>query len=115
MKLGPISEWVTAIAEILAVCVALFLPLLNTHHENKKRQIKFKFTVRRLTSEALKGHSEAIRELKSFVNIGFFICDNDKDTEILVTAAKISSILSNNEQLSPEQTAQVKQLIANLN
>ena len=29
MSIGPLSEWVTAFAEIAAVCIALFLPVYD--------------------------------------------------------------------------------------
>lgn len=37
MSIGPLSEWVTAAAEIAAVCVALFLPVYDKNRKNVKR------------------------------------------------------------------------------
>ncbi|WP_179853799.1 hypothetical protein [Lactobacillus apis] len=39
MEIGPLSEWVTAIAEIAAVCVALFLPVYDKKREKRKELV----------------------------------------------------------------------------
>lgn len=36
MDWGPISEWAAAVAELLAVSVALFLPYYTEHRKEKK-------------------------------------------------------------------------------
>jgi hypothetical protein len=37
MDWGPISEWAAAVAELLAVSVALFLPYYTEHRKEKKK------------------------------------------------------------------------------
>lgn len=66
MEIRPLSEWVTAIAEISAVCVALFLPLLNARHEKRKREIKFKITAKRLIRDAITGNRSAQKKINTF-------------------------------------------------
>lgn len=37
INIGPLSEWVTAFAEIAAVSAALFLPVYDKKQEKRKR------------------------------------------------------------------------------
>jgi len=37
ISIGPLSEWVTAFAEITAICVALFLPVYDKKQEKRKK------------------------------------------------------------------------------
>ena len=39
MSIGPLSEWVTAAAEIAAICVALFCLFMTKNRKNVKRHV----------------------------------------------------------------------------
>lgn len=50
---GPLSEWVTAFAEIAAVSVALFLPVYDKKQEKRKRTRNLKAIFRYLIKKSL--------------------------------------------------------------
>ena len=63
MSIGPLSEWVTAAAEIAAVCVALFLPVYDKKQEKRKKTRNMKAIFRFLMRKALDEKDTSILNL----------------------------------------------------
>lgn len=94
MNIGPLSEWVTALAEIIAVCVALFLPMITQSRERHRREIKFRRMITKLTNRTLAGDDGARRELASFLRISLYIVQSSNEDDIIDIGSRINDILS---------------------
>lgn len=113
MEIGPLSEWVAAVAELLAVCVALFLPYINNLRASKRRQAKFRKTIATLAQGALHHDEMAQKQLQRFVMTAFFISSNLKEQDIVETGMQIDTLLQH-QPLNDAQTAQLINLIDSL-
>ncbi|MCO6544201.1 MAG: hypothetical protein J6584_09595 [Lactobacillus sp.] len=90
MEIGPISEWVTAIAEVLAVVVALFLPYYEEQRKKRLRNRNLKLLLKRLTEDAMKKRdSEKLKNLESFLKLGYWIDYDGNDEAIYMIANQI--------------------------
>ncbi|AEV95747.1 hypothetical protein [Pediococcus claussenii] len=113
MNIGPLSEWVTAIAETIAVCVALFLPMITQSRERHRREIKFKRMITKLTNETLAGDDEARQELASFLRISLYIVQSSKEDDIMDIGSRINDILSK-PNLEPTDKKHIQELLTQL-
>ncbi len=112
MLIGPLSEWVSAIAEILAVCVALFLPYLTAYRASKSRRKKFVTSIAHLTGEALDGNDRSRKELSSFLNVGFLISNNDKEQDVIRTGMQILNLLD--EPITDTNKSEIHRLLSGM-
>lgn len=103
MELGPISEWVTAVAEIAAVCVALFLPVYDKKKEKNKRTRNMKAIFGYLIKKALDEHDTS--NLESYFKIGYLIIDSDDDKQVYSMVQHAIEILKN-EDIPQDKKAQ---------
>ncbi len=95
MAIGPLSEWVTAAAEIAAVCVALFLPVYDKKKEKKKRTRNMKAIFGYLIKKALDENDTS--NLESYFKIGYLIIDSDDDKQVYTMVQHAIEILKNPE------------------
>lgn len=110
MEIGPLSEWVTAVAEILAVCTALFLPYLNQARSARRRQRKFNRTITHLTEAILTGDNDAKRQLEMFLNVSFLSSTSAKEEDSIQVGFEILPLLSD----KTANQAQINQLLDQL-
>lgn len=108
MEIGPLSEWVTAVAEILAVSVALFMPHFSDRKKNRLKNLKFKKIIRSYTNQAIKGNLDAIKELDTFLKIAFIMANTQDDQVILAIGQEISGLLKE------EKNEEVRNLLKEL-
>ncbi|MDG4984175.1 hypothetical protein OGZ51_08460 [Lactococcus lactis] len=94
MEIGPLSEWITAIAEVGAVSIALFLPYFNANKEKKLKSRNLRLGIKRLTKQALMSDEEAIRKLDLFLTISFMNNSNPNDEEVFNIGREILDILN---------------------
>ncbi len=95
MNIGPLSEWVTAFAEIAAVCVALFLPVYDKKQEKRKRTRNLKAIFRYLIKKSL--DEENTSNLESYFKISYLILDSNDDKQVYSMVQHAIEILKNNE------------------
>lgn len=95
MEIGPLSEWVTAFAEIAAVSVALFLPVYDKRQERRKRTRSTKIIFRYLIKKALEENDTT--DLESYFKIDYLLIDNDNDKQIYSIVQQAIDILKNSE------------------
>lgn len=95
MELGPISEWVTAVAEIAAVCVALFLPVYDKKRERNKKTRNMRVIFSYLIKKALEEHDTS--NLESYFKIAYLIIDSDGDKQIYSMVQHAIEILKNED------------------
>lgn len=95
MELGPISEWVTAVAEIAAVCVALFLPVYDKKKEKSRKTRNMKAIFGFLIKKALDEHDTS--NLESYFKIDYLIVDSDDDKQIYSMVQHAIEILKNED------------------
>lgn len=111
MQIGPLSEWVSAVAEFVSIAVALFLPYLNAHRESVKRAKKFEITIKKFAKEAMNGDEKALQHLKGFVNIGFLASGSDREMNAIITGQEIAVILENHP-LTDAQIQEINHLLS---
>jgi hypothetical protein len=97
MEIGPLSEWITAIAEVGAVSIALFLPYFNANKEKKIKSRNLKLGIKRLAKQAIEGNDEAVRKLDLFLTISFMNNSNMNDEEVFNIGREILEILKKRE------------------
>ena len=112
MVVGPLSEWVSAFAEILAVCVALFLPYYTAHRASKARQKKFAASIAHLTEVAETGDETARKELTGFFNVRFLISNNSKEQELITTGMEILRLLDS--PITQADKEEINRLLASI-
>ncbi|RHW46502.1 hypothetical protein DS832_05755 [Bombilactobacillus bombi] len=112
MEIGPLSEWVTASAEVAAVIVALFLPYYEEHRKTKLRNRNLKLFLQKLVKDAMR-EPEKINNLESFLKFGYWIDYNSDDEIIFIIGNQIlSELKSNQDNNTTEQ--KVKSLLKQL-
>ncbi|MDF7669152.1 hypothetical protein [Lactobacillus sp. ESL0703] len=100
MELGSISEWVTAFAEIAAVCVALFLPYYEKRQERNKRSRNLRLIFKGFIKDALEENST--KKLESYYKISYLVNDNENDEQVFSLVQQAIKII-NDDQITPEQ------------
>ena len=93
MSIGPLSEWVTAFAEIAAVCVALFLPVYDKKQEKHKKTRNMKAIFTFLIKKALEEKDTS--NLESYFKISYLIIDSNDDKQIYSLLQHAIEILNN--------------------
>lgn len=116
MELGSLAEWVTGLAEIIAVVTALFLPQFQ-----KRGQIKFKrkrtkniilrSTKTLLGTNKLTDDDTTFKTFKAYVSINQLLTTDAKQETLLEMGASIIQILNNGTQLNTDQIQQIDQLV----
>ncbi|MCH4056882.1 hypothetical protein [Lapidilactobacillus gannanensis] len=76
MEIGTLAEWVAGISELLAVIVALFLPMYNAHRQNRKQEeqvLKVSFRIGKRVIQDKADHPEtAMDKLESYQDLRKF-------------------------------------------
>lgn len=88
MEIGPLAEWVAGIAELLAVCVALFLPMYNEHKKLQRKIRNLKGTIHRFGQEALDGDRYALRVLDTYLMISY-LGNTNGNFETLISQGQV--------------------------
>jgi hypothetical protein len=113
MEIGPLSEWVTAFAEIAAVCVALFLPYFDKRHEKRKKTRNMKIMLKTIIKRALNDNDVTV--LESFLKISYLARDDDDDKQILSIAEHAIGVIKDDKLSQEQKNTAVKQIIDYLN
>lgn len=109
MNIGPLSEWVTAFAEIAAVCVALFLPVYDKKQEKRKRTRNLKAIFRYLIKKSL--DEENTSNLESYFKISYLILDSNDDKQVYSMVQHAIEILKNDEISQSKKEQDIDQVI----
>jgi hypothetical protein len=88
MEIGPLAEWVAGIAELLAVCVALFLPMYNEHKKLQRKIRNLKGTIHRFGQEALDGDHYALHVLDTYLMISY-LGNTNGNFETLISQGQV--------------------------
>ncbi|MFC6275377.1 hypothetical protein ACFQET_07600 [Levilactobacillus tangyuanensis] len=112
MELGPLSEWIGALAEFLAVGVALFLPYWTTHRMANQRRTKFKTVILRYGHAALAGDLTATKDLEIFLKVAFLVDTDDHCQSAISTGFAILNELDS--PITPNRQQRVEVLLASL-
>ncbi|WP_056987017.1 hypothetical protein [Secundilactobacillus paracollinoides] len=115
MEWGTISEWVAAISEFLAVCVALFLPYMNERREQKRKLRNLRISIKNMGEEAIAGDKVALRTLDMVLIISFLNSTGAANEKVAVTGRKIIELIkalpAQDSADYPEKIAEVRALI----
>ncbi|MFD1431010.1 hypothetical protein [Lacticaseibacillus mingshuiensis] len=87
MEIGPLSEWVAGIAELLAVCVALFLPYYNERKKLRRKTRNLRVSLVKWGKQALDGDAYALRVLDMYLMISY-MGNMNADFELLVSKGR---------------------------
>lgn len=109
MSIGPLSEWVTALAEIVAVCVALFLPVYDKKQEKRKKTRNMKAIFRFLIKKALEEKDTS--NLESYFKISYLIIDSNDDKQIYSLVQQAIEILNNQNIPEDKKEVNIEQIL----
>ena len=109
MSIGPLSEWVTAAAEIAAVCVALFLPVYDKKQEKRKKTRNMKAIFRFLMRKAL--DEKDTSNLESYFKISYLVIDSNDDKQIYSIVQRAIEILNDKDITQDKKETDVEQLL----
>ena len=109
MSIGPLSERVTAAAEIAAVCVALFLPVYDKKQVKRKKTRNMKAIFRLLIKKALEEKDTS--NLESYFKISFLIIDSNDDKQIYSIVQRAIEILNDEDITQDKKETDVEQLL----
>lgn len=65
MEIGTLAEWVTGISNVVAVCIALFLPLYQQRKEKRAAKLRICRLARDLTNSLVQIHARNPQTLQS--------------------------------------------------
>ena len=109
MSIGPLSEWVTAAAEIAAVCVALFLPVYDKKQEKRKKTHNMKAIFRFLMRKAL--DEKDTSNLESYFKISYLVIDSNDDKQIYSIVQRAIEILNDKDITQDKKETDIEQLL----
>ena len=109
MSIGPLSEWVTAAAEIAAVCVALFLPVYDKKQEKRKKTRNMKAIFRFLIRKAL--DEKDTSNLESYFKISYLVIDSNDDKQVYSIVQHAIEILNNKDIPQDKKETDIEQLL----
>ena len=113
MSIGPLSEWVTAFAEIAAVCIALFLPVYDKKQEKRKKTRNMKAIFKFLIKKALEEKDTS--NLESCFKISYLIIDSNDDKQIYSLLQHAIEILNNQNIPENKKEENIGQVLEYLN
>lgn len=93
MEIGPISEWVAAIAEILAVVVALFLPYYTAYKTKKHQQRNLRLVLQKLVQAAVADEPDSVKTLDIFLKISFLGNSDPANDNLLLVGNQVLALL----------------------
>ena len=122
MQLGTLAEWVTGITNIVAVCVALFLPMYQEEKKKKSAQRRIKMMATDIVNEMLvmlKNNSdEDITKSKAFENFHLLTTISaitDGDAINISILRQIQNLLVEHKNYSMEEMEEkIKQFLLKL-
>ncbi|KRM12590.1 hypothetical protein ABTQ33_00305 [Paucilactobacillus suebicus] len=117
MEWGPISEWVAAISEFLAVCVALFLPYYNERREQKRKLRNLRITIKRMGEQAIEGDRISSKTLDLVLMISFLNTSSSENEDLIMAGRKIIDLIKHLPEDHQDSTyaTQVEQIKALMN
>ena len=107
MSTGPLSEWVTAAAEIAAVCVALFLLVYDKKQEKRKKTRNMKAIFRFLIRKAL--DEKDTSNLESYFKISYLVIDSNDDKQIYSIVQRAIEILNDKDITQDKKETDIEQ------
>jgi len=114
MEIGPLSEWVAAAAEILAVSVALFLPYYNQRQERLHRLKRFKKIVEQSINVISQNNLSGLDDFRSFIKISSLLEVDEQLLAVLQVGDELISMVDRQTTLSAQQINDVLALKASL-
>ncbi|WP_338208766.1 hypothetical protein [Lactiplantibacillus paraxiangfangensis] len=111
MEIGPLSEWVGALAEFIAVAVALFLPYYTARKTRRQRLRRYQHIVdQSLKLAAANQLTEDFRDFQSFVKITLQLDMDDTAVEILEVGQSLVITVNGATTLDTAQLKTVDEL-----
>lgn len=114
MEIGPLSEWVAAAAELLAVGVALFLPYYTARQARKHRQRGLRLLLQHLVQAAVDQEPDSIRSLDLFLKITFLGNNDPNNDQLLLVGNQILDVLRQADLSATDQRQRVTGLLGTL-
>lgn len=111
MEIGPLSEWVGALAEFIAVAVALFLPYYNERKALHRRLHRYRHIVEQSLNAAANNQlTDDYRDFRAFIKITLQLDMDDTAVEILEVGQALIATIGDATELSPSQIESVHDL-----
>lgn len=120
MEMGSLAEWVTGLAETLAVVVALFLPIYKERKRRKRTQKKidhmgYKLAKRVILDKQERGDQElsdlsSFKEFERFSSVISIIEDNEDILEYLQNIEDIVSDLEAGQTHSDQALKKLEEI-----
>lgn len=111
MEIGPLSEWVGALASFTAVAVALFLPYYTARQQTRRRLQRFHHIVSKSLQLAADNQlTSDFSDFKAFIKISLMLETSDTAVAILQVGHALVTIVGDQTTLSPVQIKDVQAL-----
>ncbi|ETY73677.1 hypothetical protein [Lactiplantibacillus fabifermentans] len=111
MEIGPLSEWIAAFAEIIAVIVALFLPYVTARRERGKRLQRFKKIVSQSLNKAEQNQlNQDFDDFRAFIRISSLLETDETLLAVLQVGQEIVNVVGTSQTLTATQIADLKAL-----
>lgn len=111
MEIGPISEWVAAIAEILAVVVALFLPYYTAYKAKKHQQRNLRLVLQKLVQAAVADEPDSVKTLDIFLKISFLGNSDPANDNLLLVGNQVLALLKDSAISDPVKQDRINDLL----
>lgn len=112
MEIGALADWAEAGAELLAVCVALFMPYYTAYKAKKHRQRNLQVVLQRLVQAVLEGQPDSLKTLDIFLKISFLSNEDANNDELLLTGNQVVALYADQTLSAAARQARVIQLMA---
>lgn len=92
LEMGPLADWAEATAELLAVCVALFLPYYTDYQKKKHQRRNLKIVLQELVQAALEQRPDSVKTLDIFIKVSFLGNRDSANDELLMVGSHMVSL-----------------------
>ncbi|MQS74894.1 hypothetical protein FHL06_00595 [Lactobacillus halodurans] len=114
MEMGSLAEWVEGLGELLAVCVALFLPYYQACKKKQEKNQRAKQVIIGTSKTILELNniqkSIEFDELKTFVAVYSVLTTNDATIKIMDLGNEILTIIGDENVLDDSQKSKIRNL-----
>ena len=124
MEIGSLGEWVTGTGELLAVSVALFLPIYKKKQEKKEQKLKVSQMLKSVINVLLKEleidsslnllENKNYKLLTQYLNIYLVLSTDSQVRELLLIGKEIQEIIEADPALPKKNRERIQLLLKKL-
>ncbi|GEP18885.1 hypothetical protein [Pediococcus argentinicus] len=117
MEIGPLSEWVGALASFSAVLVALFLPYYQENKRNRKQVQRLKKFLaisqdKIINAENTEDKERDLKELDGFIKVNSLIAVEENKIKILEYSEQLFDLLKSEDGIDKPAVNEIMKKIS---